>query len=313
MLKIHEALRAGRYPNCATLSRTFEVAIKTIQRDFEFMRDQLGLPIEYAPSRRGYGYTEKVAGFPTVQISEGELMAMLVAGKALGQYRGTPYERQLNAAFEKMIAGLNGTISFTPGAGLAAVSFGSLGQAEMELAVFEPLSRAVVNRREIEFEYRKPQSARAERRRIRPYHLAYRDNLCYVIGRDVAKNALRQFALPRMTGVTVRKEQFIVPADFSPEEYFRGAFGAQSGTGDYRVRIRFDQEAAFYIRERCWHPTQEMKDLPDGGVELSLRLGDLEEVERWVLSWGSHAVVREPADLINSISATLITLAQRYH
>jgi len=37
------------------LSRTFEAAVKTIQLDFEFMRDQLELPNEYAPSRRGRG------------------------------------------------------------------------------------------------------------------------------------------------------------------------------------------------------------------------------------------------------------------
>ena len=80
-----------------------------------------------------------------------------------------------------------------------------------------------------------------------------------------------------MANAVVRTETFKAPADFSAEEYFRGAFGAQGGTGDYRVRILFDASAAFYIRERRWHPTQEMKDLPNGGMELSLRLADLEE------------------------------------
>ena len=116
MLKIHEALQRGSHANCSTLAREIEVAVKTIQRDIEFMRDQLGLPVGYDQSRKGYFYTERVTGFPTVQISEGELMALLVAGRAMEQYRGTPYERQLKAAFDKLAAGLNDTISFTAAA-----------------------------------------------------------------------------------------------------------------------------------------------------------------------------------------------------
>ena len=118
MHRIHAALLGGTYPNCATLAREIEVSVKTIQRDIEFMRDQLDLPIEYDESKRGYWYTEKVTGFPSVQITEGELMALLVAGKAMEQYRGTPYERQLKAAFDKITAGLNETITFSPESGL---------------------------------------------------------------------------------------------------------------------------------------------------------------------------------------------------
>lgn len=313
MLRIHDALEKGNFPNCSILARAMEVTVKTIQRDIEFMRDQLGLPIDYDASRKGYAYTEKVAGFPTMQVSEGELMALLVAGKALAQYRGTPYEQQLKAAFDKLATGLNGTISFSPGAGLAALSFGAVGHAEADLAIFGPLSRAVAQRREIEFDYRKPGSARATHRHVQPYHLAYRDNLCYLIGRDVAKQALRQFALPRMSKIAVRKERFLVPADFSPEEYFKGAFGAQGGTGDHHVRIRFDASAAFYIRERRWHPTQELTELSDGGVELSLHLATLDEVERWILSWGTHAEVLAPQALRELLRLMIIKMNQIYY
>jgi DeoR/GlpR family transcriptional regulator of sugar metabolism len=37
MLGIHEQLQARRFPNCAKLARQFEVAIRTIMRDIEFM------------------------------------------------------------------------------------------------------------------------------------------------------------------------------------------------------------------------------------------------------------------------------------
>ena len=51
MLRIHELLSAARAPNCSVLAREFEVSAKTVQRDVDFMRDQLMLPIEYRQPR----------------------------------------------------------------------------------------------------------------------------------------------------------------------------------------------------------------------------------------------------------------------
>ncbi len=106
MLKIHQHLQKGTYPNCSTLAEKLEVSVKTVQRDIEYMRDQYQLPLAYDSAKRGYFYTEEVAAFPTVQITEGELLALLVAGKALEQYRGTHYEKQLRSTFDKLAAGL---------------------------------------------------------------------------------------------------------------------------------------------------------------------------------------------------------------
>ena len=65
--------------------------------------------------------------------------------------------------------------------------------------------------------------------------------------------------------------------------------------------IRFNQRAADFIREKKWHGSQRLRDLKDGGVELSMSLSSLREVERWVLSWGGDAVVRRPAELAESV------------
>src|SRR6516225_3026772 len=73
MLRIHQAVSSGQFPNATTLAREIEVASKTIHRDIEFMRDRLNLPMEFDAARNGYRYTEEVNAFPTMQITEGEL------------------------------------------------------------------------------------------------------------------------------------------------------------------------------------------------------------------------------------------------
>src|SRR5215212_3865864 len=88
MLRIHEELQRNRVTNCTTLAYALEVSRKTVVRDIGFMRDRLELPIEFDPSAKVYRYTRPVAAFPTINISEGELLALLVARKALEQYRG---------------------------------------------------------------------------------------------------------------------------------------------------------------------------------------------------------------------------------
>src|SRR5881296_2005819 len=111
MLRIHQSLQAGSFPNASTLARELEVSTKSIHRDLEFMRDRLNLPLEYDSARIGYHYTEEVNAFPTMQITEGELFALIVAEKALQQYRGTNFEKPLLSALKKMEQSLPDTIS----------------------------------------------------------------------------------------------------------------------------------------------------------------------------------------------------------
>ena len=69
MLRIHQALKADRFPNAALLARELEVSAKSVHRDLDFMRDRLKLPIEYDAARFGYWYTEEVETFPTFQFT----------------------------------------------------------------------------------------------------------------------------------------------------------------------------------------------------------------------------------------------------
>lgn len=312
MLRIHEELRRGALVNCTKLVQKLEVSRKTVVRDIAFMRDRLDLPIEFDPRIQAYRYTQPVNAFPTVHVTEGELFALLVAQRALEQYRGTPFHRQLEIAFGKLAAGLRDRISFSPADELRAVSFKNIGLGRTDLAVFNALSAAVLRQEEVAFSYRKPGDSRETTRRVRPYHLANRENLWYLIGFDTGRRALRTFAVPRIADVAPAGVTFTRPADFSPEKFFASALGVLGGTGDYRVVIRFSADAAGRVREREWHESQEMRELPGGELELRLRLGALSEVGQWILGWGAAAEVIEPAELRTGIRKTIAALARTY-
>jgi proteasome accessory factor B len=132
------------------------------------------------------------------------------------------------------------------------------------------------------------------------------------VGFDPERGALRTFALTRITGVATTKTAFKRPMDFSPEKFFASALGVLGGAGDWRVVIRFTAAAAERVREREWHESQEIRELPDGKLELQLRLGALEEVEQWILGWGAAAEVVGPPELRERIGKTVATLAKAY-
>ena len=167
-MAIHARVKAGRYPNCRKLGDDLEVSSKTIQRDIDFMRYRLNLPIEYDPLRFGFFYTEAVTSFPTIDVSEGEIAALFVAQKALTQYQGTPFERPLRSAFHKITDGLKDSMSFSWSDLENVISFHSAGASVADLELFETVSNAVLQSVELHFEYQKLGSNRYEGRRVQP-------------------------------------------------------------------------------------------------------------------------------------------------
>jgi len=81
--EIFHAIKTGRYPNRTKLAADIEVTTKTIQRDLDYMRYQLGLPIEFDYCRGGYYFTQSVDRLPLFELTEGELVSLFVAQKAL--------------------------------------------------------------------------------------------------------------------------------------------------------------------------------------------------------------------------------------
>jgi proteasome accessory factor B len=312
MMVLHARLQSGSYPNCRVMGEELEVSGKTIQRDLEFMRDRLNLPIAYDQPNLGYRYTEPVAAFPTIEVTAGEVLALCVAQKALAQYEGTNFQKQLGAALRKLTHALRDKVSFEWSELEHSISFSKIGTAEADLRVFEEVSQAVLKSCELHFEYGKLGAKRFEPRRLQPYHLGSIENQWYAVGYDSDREQLRTFALNRMRAARMSKTRFKRPESFSVEEYFEGSFGVFTGSKRYRIRVRFDAVAGQLVSERTWHSSQKLEPKPGGELELSLEVSNLREVERWILSWGPRARVLAPPELVERVRKLAVETARLY-
>jgi predicted DNA-binding transcriptional regulator YafY len=311
MWRIHQILSDQSFPNCTGLSGELEVSAKTVMRDLEFMRDRLGLPLEYDAVKHGYYYTAPVRDFPTMKVTQGEVAALLLAQKSLEQFRGTPFERPLTGAFRKLSQSLGGDMEVAWHELEQAMSVRRSGVGLADMQVFDALAKAVTAREEVVFSYHKLAGEEPEKRKVRPYHLGCIEDQWYLFAHDVGRGAIRTFALPRIRGVENTGERFRRPKDFSVAKLLEGSFAAFEGRNAKLVKILFRGVAARLVRERSWHSSQKTAPHREG-VVLSLRVGLSPDFVQWILGWGSEAEVLTPLELRQRVGGDASQTVARY-
>ncbi len=133
-------------------------------------------------------------------------------------------------------------------------------------------------------------------------------------GYDPMREGMRTFALARIQRLEVTQGKFQRDLNFSAHEWLRESFGVYEGAGTKlkTVKLRFDAFGAQHVRERKWHHSQEISNDDADGLVLTLRLSALEEVERWVMSWGGHVEVLAPVVLKRKMASYGLWLAGKY-
>ena len=297
ILLIDEKLRAGGYPSSKALGRELELSDRTIRRDIEFMRDVLGAPIEYDPSKKGYHYAERGWSLPGIQFTEGDLLGLALTQMALSAYKGTPLEGYLKRIVDKLVASLPEEISVDP-RGLADIFRITLGPvAPINPAHWELLARALQHKQTIRMRYYSVGTDEEKVRDVDPYLLRCYRGDWYLVGHDHKSGYIPIFNVSRIRSLELRDKRFEVREDFSPDEYLSGVFQTFERDEKHKVKIQFFDIAARIIAERQWHSTQKIAHKRDGSIVLEMTVADLGEVAWWVLSWGSKARVLSPKAL----------------
>jgi len=84
------------------------------------------------------------------------------------------------------------------------------------------------------------------------------------------------------------------------------------GNEMHEVVIEFDAWGADDVRGRTWHASQKLTDRPDGRLVVTMKLNNLEEIERWVLGFGEHATVVKPQELNERVRIAAEKVTAKY-
>ena len=315
LLFIDRAIRAGRHPNCSSLGEEWEVSPRTIQRDVDYLKYELDAPIEYDAQRHGFYYSDRTWFLPSVMLSEGDLLAVLLGRQALDMYRGLPVAADLGRVYAKLAELLPDKIAVAPEYIGARFSFHNAPARIIEPEVWRRLLQGLLHQRVLETTYQSPSAGRPRPHVIHPYHVANLEGEWYLLARDERWPDVCQYAVARFRRVTVTDRPFEVPADFDGARLLANRFGRYVHHRAGRavpVRLRFDADLATYVREKQWHPRQQVKARRGGGLDLSFPVADPRDVLAWVLGFGAHVRVIAPSTLRDAVRTAHATAAQQY-
>lgn len=315
VLFIHERLGNQHPATAVSLARELETSERTVKRDIEFMRDRLGAPIGWDATAHTYAYTRPCDLLPLLRLDAGEALALALASRTFAAWQGSALGRALTAALGKISGVVGGAVSLPVSEISRLVSHpGETSGADDELRWFATVLEAIRRCRALRIIYQKPRAgASAETRLIHPLHLAHLDHRWVLIAHDPARGNRRNFLLSRIRQATATAATFAAPAGFDLQAYLRGSLGRFTGGGeDTEIRVAFDAELAPYLRERPWHASQTITDLPDGSIHVTLRLNNLTDLRRRILACGRHAEVLAPAALRETIHDEATALAARH-
>ena len=78
MMRIHRKIEDREYPNCRKMAREFEMSVRTLKRDIDFMKTRLNMPIEFDLPKNGYYFTVSVPHFPRLALTDKEIVGLFV-------------------------------------------------------------------------------------------------------------------------------------------------------------------------------------------------------------------------------------------
>ncbi len=314
LLFIDKKLREGKYPNCITLAREWEVSGKTIQRDLDYLRDELSAPVAYDPLRHGYYYSESNFSLPAMNVSESDLFSICVVRTLLSQYRNTPLYDKLSSVLQKIVESLPDQTSINPSWMTDHILVFPEPVTQVRSATWDTLAKAIRDNRRVSLTHVAPaptSSAEGERK-VDPYYLVSYKGEWYLNAFCHLRNAVRTFGVSRISRAKVLAEGFTMPAEMTAKKIFGDQFGIIWKPEFYTVRIEFSAVVAPYIRERQWLPAQTIQECRGGGLILEFKTNHINEVKDWVLSWGAGAKILEPAILVERVTEDLRAALANY-
>ena len=311
---LHRILKAARYPvTVKRLQEELGCSRATVYRDLAYLRDALMAPIE-GDGEAGFRYhaaeSERFE-LPGLWLSSEELYALLAAQQLLVRTGGGVLSGAL-APLQKRIEGLladHAGVSQWPVDRVRVIPHRG---RKLDEASFRTVASAVLERKQLQFEYRARSTDERTRRTVSPQRIThYRDNW-YLDAWDHERNALRSFAVDRIGNARLGEE----PARDLPNEelnqHLASSYGIFSGEPKGWATILFSAKAARWVADEHWHSQQQGRFLADGRYELKIPYSVPRELLMDVLHYGGDAEIVEPKTLREQMRAMLQLAISNY-
>ncbi len=295
---------------------------KRFDRDKKELRE-IGIPVEYTPSdergRDGYYISRDEYFHHELDLTAEEATLLVVLANA-ARAGNDAINANLRSALLKMA--IDSPLQEEVQSAVSASRMHAFSRGKRDRAVLDNLDTlvaAVAERRTVKFNYRAANSRTTTKREVHPYGLGYREGEWYLVGHDVAKQALRQFKIVRTTGkVTLSRgkgRDFHVPVGFDIEQHIEHVPWQYPKGKEEWAEILFDSSVAWMVEDDL-RSGQEFDWRDNGDAVLRLKVRKADDTHKRLLgllaSYSGQCAVLKPAWLCRQAIAQLRELRTLY-
>ena len=314
--KIEMLIRNRGHVSFHDLLGELEVSPATLKRDLDYLRDQLGAPIEYDRDLNGYrfgqGYRGQKHELPGLWFSERELYSLLMAHQLLSELDSDGViSRHLKPLLDR-IHQMLGTGEADAKNLLKRVKIIGSAKRPVSSQYFELIGEALLKRRRLHLRYLTRGRGEVGEREVSPQRLVHYRNTWYLDAWCHSRERLLRFALDAVQEAHVRPTRAKDVALRQVQAEMDGGYGIFAGGTRQQALLRFSPQVAPWISREEWHPDQEGRLLDDGSWELRLPYVDETELVMDLLRQGEQVQVLAPDSLRQAVRQRLAQALAAY-
>ncbi|MDR7135471.1 putative DNA-binding transcriptional regulator YafY [Lysobacter niastensis] len=311
---LHRILSAARYPvTVQRLQEDLECSRATVYRDLAYLRDYLMAPV-VGNGEAGFRYDHNDGErfeLPGLWLSSEELHSLLAAQQLLVRSGGgvlstalAPLQHRIEKLLDEHAGGRRVPVE--------RVRVIPHRTRKLDETAFRVVATAVLDRKQLSFEYRARSTDEKTRRTVSPQRLThYRENW-YLDAWDHGREALRSFAVDRIGGAKLLDDAVRDVPDEELDRQLASSYGIFSGEPKGWATIVFSAKAARWVADEHWHSQQQGRFLSDGRYELKVPYSTGRELLMDVMHYGADAEILEPASLREQARALLSLALSNY-
>lgn len=299
------------------LAALAKVSTRTIRRDLQALQ-YAGFSV-YDEGDEHETKRWRLGASPFRAVAEGltvaDVAALYLSRAVVESLSGWPLADELRQAFVKIERSLNPRtrefLSTLPQV-VSAKRGPRAGQAGSDrlVDVTRRLFDATRDRRVVEMRYFSATSNRAKSYTVEPYRLTLAQGGVYLVAWVPQYGEFRTFAAERIERLGLSDETFKRSRDL-PADLFGTSMGV-FWANPVQVEVVFESRIATFVQGRVWHDSQQIENLPDGRLRMTLHVSNDWALRSWLLGFGAAVQVLQPADLAAAMVDELNQAAARY-
>lgn len=157
----------------------------------------------------------------------------------------------------------------------------------------ENLRNAMIAYKKVQFDY--PTDKGNRRITLNPYGLIISDKH-YLVGFNEYVNDLRLYKVDKISNLDILDEYYLKDEKFSLTEYCKNSFSIYQEE-PLNITLEFDKSVAEDVLNYHFHPTQKMKQLDSGNVQVKFTCGGKYAICHELFKWGTNVQIKKPAEL----------------